>query len=53
MNEQAYILPLSELPIVFGHSKKVKVLPNPLSLSESRLGDYAWKNYKQIAEAPK
>ena len=46
INAKAYILPLSELPIVFGHSKNVTVLHNPLSTGESRLGDYAWSNYK-------
>jgi hypothetical protein len=46
VNEKAYIYPVSELPLVWAHSKDVKVLRNPLSAGESRLGDYAWSDFK-------
>jgi peptide/nickel transport system substrate-binding protein len=43
VNEGAYILPLPELPIVWVHTKDVKINDNPLSPLETRLGDWAWK----------
>jgi ABC-type transport system substrate-binding protein len=43
INEQAYILPLPELPTVWVHTKDVKIADNPLSPLETRLGDWAWK----------
>ncbi len=46
INEQAYIVPISEMPMVWAHSKDVKILPNPLSTSDPKLGDYAWADYK-------
>ena len=46
INEKAYILPISELPIVWAHTKDVKVLQNPLSTADPKLGDYAWSDYK-------
>jgi len=46
INEKAYIYPISELPLVWAHSKDVKILRNPLSAGESRLGDYAWSDFK-------
>ena len=46
INEKAYILPISEMPIVWAHSKDVKVLPNRLSMADPKLGDYAWSDYK-------
>jgi len=49
INEKAYILPISEMPMVWAHSKDVKILPNPLSTSDPKLGDYAWSDYKPTA----
>jgi len=46
VNKMAYILPVSEKPIVWVHNKNVKVLRNNMSTFESRLGDYAWSDYK-------
>lgn len=46
INEKAYILPISEMPMVWAHSKDVKILPNPISTSDPKLGDYAWSDYK-------
>ena len=43
VNKEAYILPLSELPIVWAHNKDVVVKPNPLTSSLPNLGDYGWK----------
>jgi peptide/nickel transport system substrate-binding protein len=43
VNKEAYILPLSELPIVWAHHKDVVVKPNPLTSSLPNLGDYGWK----------
>jgi peptide/nickel transport system substrate-binding protein len=43
VNREAYILPLSELPIVWAHHKDVVVKPNPLTSSLPNLGDYGWK----------
>jgi len=42
INEQAYVFPLSEMPIVYAHSKNVTLLPNQLSQGEIRVGDFAW-----------
>jgi peptide/nickel transport system substrate-binding protein len=43
VNREAYILPISELPIVWAHNKDVVVKPNPLTSSLPNLGDYGWK----------
>jgi peptide/nickel transport system substrate-binding protein len=43
VNREAYIFPISELPIVWAHQKDVVVKPNPLSNSLPILGDYGWK----------
>jgi peptide/nickel transport system substrate-binding protein len=42
-NTKAYILPVSELPIVWAHHKDLVVNKNPLSTSVPILGDYGWK----------
>ncbi|NQV56323.1 MAG: hypothetical protein HQ503_10735 [Rhodospirillales bacterium] len=47
VNEKAYIYPLSEKPIVWVHTKDIKVMRNNMSTFESRLGDYAWSDYKE------
>lgn len=46
INEKAYILPISEMPMVWAHSKDVKILTNPISTSDPKLGDYAWADYQ-------
>ena len=43
VNEKAYILPVSELPIVWAHNKDLVVNKNPLSVAVPILGDYGWK----------
>ncbi len=43
VNEKAYILPVSELPIVWAHHKDIVVNKNPLSVAVPILGDYGWK----------
>jgi peptide/nickel transport system substrate-binding protein len=43
VNREAYILPVSELPIVWAHHKDVVIKPNPLTSSLPNLGDYGWK----------
>jgi len=42
INEQAYMLGFSELPILFAHSKDVRVQTNLLSAGEIRISDYFW-----------
>jgi peptide/nickel transport system substrate-binding protein len=46
INEKAYIYPMFEQPMVWAHSKDVKLLKQPLSAADPRLGDYAWSDYK-------
>jgi peptide/nickel transport system substrate-binding protein len=46
VNEKAYILPISELPIVWAHGKDVKILPNQLTTADPKVGDYAWADYQ-------
>ena len=43
VNEKAYILPVSELPIVWAHNKDIVIKPNPISTAVPILGDYGWK----------
>ena len=43
INKQAYILPISELPIVWAHNKDIFVKKNSLSAAVPILGDYGWK----------
>jgi ABC-type transport system substrate-binding protein len=45
INDKAYFLPISELPVIWAHSKDVKVLPNPLSTADPKLGDFVWSDY--------
>lgn len=52
INEKAYIHPISELPLLFVSAKQVKVLNNTVSTAESRLGDYAWSDYKEVRPKP-
>jgi peptide/nickel transport system substrate-binding protein len=43
VNEKAYIYPVSEMPMLWGHAKDVLVMPDPLADSAPVLGDFAWK----------
>ena len=43
VNQAAYILPVSELPIVWAHNKDVFIKANPLTKAVPILGDYGWK----------
>jgi peptide/nickel transport system substrate-binding protein len=43
INTEAYILPISELPIVWAHNKDIVLKNNPLTGSLPMLGDYGWK----------
>jgi peptide/nickel transport system substrate-binding protein len=43
MNREAYILPISEEPNLFLHSKDVEIKPGLTSKTETRPGDYFWK----------
>jgi peptide/nickel transport system substrate-binding protein len=43
INEQAYAMGFSELPLLFAHTKDVRVEKNLLSAGEIRIGDYFWK----------
>ena len=43
VNTDAYIFPISELPIVWAHHKDIVLKLNPLSNSLPMLGDYGWK----------
>jgi peptide/nickel transport system substrate-binding protein len=43
VNKEAYIFPISELPIVWAHNKDIVLKLNPLSNSLPMLGDYGWK----------
>ena len=43
INRKAYILPISEMPMLWAHEKDVVVMPDPLSASSPVLGDFAWK----------
>ncbi len=47
INTKAYVLPLTELPMVWAHTQDVKILKNPLSAGEIRVGDWAWTDYKE------
>jgi ABC-type transport system substrate-binding protein len=42
INTMNYILPVADLPMVFVHTKGVRVADNPLSLIDNRLGDFFW-----------
>ena len=39
-----YILPVADLPMVFVHTKDVRVADNPLTDIDNRLGDFFWAN---------
>jgi peptide/nickel transport system substrate-binding protein len=43
VNTMNYILPVADLPIVFVHSKDVRIADNPLSAMDNRLGDFFWQ----------
>jgi peptide/nickel transport system substrate-binding protein len=43
VNRKAYILPISEMPMLWAHQKDVEVMADTLSASSPVLGDFAWK----------
>ena len=43
VNEKAYILPISEMPMLWAHSKDVVVTEDALSASSPVLGDFSFK----------
>jgi hypothetical protein len=43
VNEMSYVYPMSELPIVFAHSKDVRLEPNLVTVAEIRITDFFWK----------
>ena len=43
VNEKAYIFPVSEMPMLWGHAKDVEVMIDPLADSAPVLGDFRWK----------
>ena len=44
INTMNYILPVADLPMVFVHTKEVRIADNPLSPIDNRLGDFFWAN---------
>ena len=42
-NRESYLLPISEQPTMWAHSKDVVLNPNPMSNSLPLVGDYGWK----------
>ena len=42
VNQMNYILPMADLPMVFVHSKDVRVAENPLRPIDTRVGDFMW-----------
>ena len=43
INKNAYIFPISELPIVYAHTDNITIKKNLLSAGERRIGDFFWK----------
>ncbi len=43
VNKLAYILPISEMPMLWAHNKDLRVQDNLLSASSPVLGDFSWK----------
>ena len=43
INRLAYIMPISEIPMVWAHHKDVNVMPDLLSANAPFVGDFAWK----------
>ena len=44
VNRKNYILPVADLPMVFVHSKDVRVIDDPLSPITTEVRDYVWSN---------
>jgi peptide/nickel transport system substrate-binding protein len=42
VNEKAYVFPISEVPIVYAHTKEIVIKPNLLSAGEIRPDDFFW-----------
>ena len=43
VNKMSFIYPLTEVPVVFAHTKDVEIKPNLQSSGEIRVGDFFWK----------
>ncbi|MBT6292699.1 MAG: hypothetical protein HOI98_20460, partial [Rhodospirillaceae bacterium] len=43
VNKMSFIYPLTEVPVVFAHTKEVEIKPNLQSSGEIRVGDFFWK----------
>jgi peptide/nickel transport system substrate-binding protein len=44
VNNMNYIMPLTDLPMVFLHTKDVKITPDPLSPIDNHIRDFYWSN---------
>jgi ABC-type transport system substrate-binding protein len=44
INQMNYILPLTDLPMVFLHTKDVRITPDPLSPIDNHIRDFYWSN---------
>jgi hypothetical protein len=44
VNAMNDILPLTDLPMVFLHTKDVKITPDPLSPIDNHIRDFYWSN---------
>jgi peptide/nickel transport system substrate-binding protein len=43
VNQMAYIMPLSEMPMLWAGDKDIELMPDPLSAGLPLLGDFKWK----------
>jgi peptide/nickel transport system substrate-binding protein len=44
VNKMNYILPVADLPLVFVHSKDVRILDDPMSPINTEVQDFGWSN---------
>jgi len=44
VNAMNYILPLTDLPMVFVHTKDVRIVADPLSPIDNHIRDFYWTN---------
>ena len=43
VNELAYVMPIADLPVQWAVHRDVAILPNPLSIMDATISDFAWK----------
>jgi len=43
INQEAYMMAVHTLPSVYIHSKDVKILPNPITDTNTNIGDFTWR----------